>query len=111
VAAASGNVHPSELRLPLKLDLLIRAEGRPERRQQLLLMHLPLMLGLREHAGEITFDLPNLFWLRVSVDDYEPPGDSGQLVSMIDAPRYDPSQSGCATIWACAGDRRGTLAR
>jgi hypothetical protein len=105
----AGNVHPSELRLPLKLDLLIHAEGRPERRQQLLLMHLPLMLGLREHAGEITFDLPNLFWLRVLVDDYEPPGDSGQLVSMIDAPRYDGRDQLCELLEAAF--RRTLLGR
>lgn len=84
----AGGVHPAELRLPLTLNLVARVQGEPDHEQRLLLTHLPLMLGLRDHAGTITFDLPTMFWLRERSTPLEPAA-GNPLVTTADNPRYD----------------------
>lgn len=70
-----GRLHPSELKIPLILTLLIEQQNKPNIKLRFAVMDIPLMLGLYERDGNIFFEPPDIFWLEpnrtfVNVDGF-----------------------------------------
>jgi hypothetical protein len=82
-----GSLHPAELRLPLIATLSIQRLAKVKRETlKVAIIDLPLMMGFREREGELTFELPDMFW----VDGGNlANGGSGQIVAVADSIRYD----------------------
>jgi hypothetical protein len=75
-------VHPSELRIPLTVTLLSKHSDGTEKKIDLIIMYLPLMLGLHERDGRIAFELPDIFWIDSN-------NNQDQIIALEDSLRYD----------------------
>lgn len=84
-----GNVHPSDLRIPLRLRLERTSVGKRKKQVTTLLMTIPVMLGIEEIEGRIVMGAPAFFWAEAAADDYGMRSTTGQFVTFAD--RHDPS--------------------
>ena len=78
----NGNVHPVEFNLPLDAHLLITI-GDTIQEETLTLTMIPLLLGLYEEEGIVSFRLPDLFWINLS------PTEEKKLFILKDSMKYD----------------------
>ena len=106
-----GGVHPSELRVPLKVTFRISSASGDQTSATCTLMELPLMLGIQDEGGRISFDSPAVFWIPEEIAEIcyhnfrssyyysssHTPGGEYRLVTLRDKVYYD-SQAGLARV-------------
>ena len=98
-----GQLHPNELKIPLKAHLQVRQAQGGEEDLELTLLEIPLMLGLSQRDDSVAFAMPDIFWLDSVPSDLtmsKDPDEDSVLLSLRESLHYDRQTTLCKILEA-----------